>query len=166
MHRKPDSNPSCASCAPSADAGQCIRLRPHPASFWGLAALAALLLVDIAGQLRGGQHWQAALQALLGLAIAFGVAPDLLLLGKDPPRQLSQAGDGMLVLELRSGHRRVLRPAASTLAWGRCLLLVLEDGHGPPLRLVLGPANVPASQLAALRREWIRVRQGLSGPLA
>jgi hypothetical protein len=76
------------------------------------------------------------------------------------------AGEGCLVLVTRSGHRRVVRPAAASLVWGQSLLLVLEGESAAPVRLLLGPANVPASQLAALRREWLRPRPGLAGPLA
>jgi hypothetical protein len=76
------------------------------------------------------------------------------------------AEDGGLSLELRSGLCRKVQPSAATLVWSRNLLLVLEGEGGPRVRLLLGPGNVPASQLAALRREWLRPRQGLSGPLA
>jgi hypothetical protein len=133
---------------------------------WLGAVSGALLVVTLADRLRGGQFLLAGTQLLVGLIVARGVLLDLMLVGPDPPRSLVWIGDGQLVLEFRSGHGRKLRPAAATLVWSRTLLLVLEGEEGRPVRLLLGPGNVPASKLAALRREWLSPRKGLSGPLA
>jgi hypothetical protein len=130
------------------------------------AAFGVLLAVALAGQVRNGQILLAAGQLLSGLVVLRGALPDLLLIGPDPPRTLSWAGGGMMELWLHSGRRRRVRAAAATLVWSRNLLLVLEGEGGPPVRLLLGPGNVPDYQLAALRREWLRARKGLSGPLA
>jgi hypothetical protein len=142
-----------------------LRLRPLPVALWLGAAFAVLLAVVVINRFRNGQLLLSGIQLLLGLIVLRGLILDLLLLGPDPPRNLVLSGDGGLTLESRSGLREV-QTAAATLVWGRCLLLVLEGGNGPRVRLLLGPGNIPASQLAALRREWLRPRRGLSGPLA
>jgi hypothetical protein len=141
-------------------------LSPLPAVRWLGASFGVLLVVNLAVQFRSGQFLLAGIQLLLGLVVARGVLLDLLLIGPDPPRSLAWIGDGLLALEFRSGRGRRVRPAAATMVWSRSLLLVLEGEGGPPVRLLLGPGNVSASQLAALRREWLRPRKGLSGPLA
>lgn len=156
------------SCAESARAGPdcCLFLRPLPAARLLCAAFAVLLAVALASHVRNGQFLLAVGQLLSGLVVMRGALPDLLLTGPDPPRTLAWIGGGMLELRLRSGYCRRVRAAAATLVWSRNLLLVLEGEGGPPVRLLLGPGNVPDSQLAALRREWLRARKGLSGPLA
>jgi hypothetical protein len=156
------------SCAESARAGPdcCIFLGPLPAARLLCAAFAVLLAVALAGQVRNGQVLLAAGQLLSGLVVLRGALADLLLTGPDPPRSLAWIGGGILEVRLRSGRCRRVRAAASTLVWSRYLLLVLEGEGGPPVRLLLGPGNVPRCQLAALRREWLRARKGLSGPLA
>lgn len=155
------------SCAESARAGpDCLLLRPLPAAYLLCAAFAVLLAVALAGHVRNGQILLAAVQLLSGLVVIRGALPDLLLTGPDPPRSLTWIGGGMLELRLRSGGCRRVRAAAATLVWSRNLLLVLEGEDGPRVRLLLGPGNVPHPQLAALRREWLRARDGLSGPLA
>jgi hypothetical protein len=126
----------------------------------------ALLLAVLVLQLRGGHPGLAATQLLLGLVMLRGLAADLLLVGADPPESLVPCDAGLIELRYRSGRRRRVRPSASTLVWSSSLLLVLEGEDGPRHRLLLGPGNVPASQFAALRREWVRPQTGLSGPLA
>lgn len=120
----------------------------------------------IATHVRHGHAWLAVVQLALGLLVLRGVARDLLLAGGDAPVWLGREEGGWLVVGLHSGRQRRVRPAPATLVWGRSLLLVLEGENGPRIRLLLGPGNVPASQLAALRREWLRPRPGLAGPLA
>lgn len=137
-----------------------------PAARLLCAAFAVLLAVALAARFRNGQVLLAASQLVSGLFVLRGALADLLLAGPDPPRSLAWIGGGLLELRLRSGRCRRVRAAAATLVWSRNLLLVLEGEGGPPVRLLLGPGNVPCSQLAALRREWLRARKGLSGPLA
>lgn len=135
------------------------------------AVFAALLMLAVALQFWEGRAAMALLQGLLGAAVLHGLLRELLLLGRDGPCWLELCPGGQMALVGRSGARWRVAPCPSTLRWSRNLLLVLKGPRGKgersrPVRLLLGPGNVPASQLAALRRQWLRAKEGLTGPLA
>jgi hypothetical protein len=145
-----------------------LSLRPHPLAWALCVAFPLVLFVAMVEQIGAGHPWLALLQLPLSVVMACGALPELLLRGSDPPCCLAPAEGEASGLELRyrSGRCRRVHPAASTLVWNRGLLLVLKGEGGPAVRLLLGPGNVPPEQWAVLRRQWLRPREGLAGPLA
>jgi hypothetical protein len=145
-----------------------LSLRPHPVAWIAGIVFPVLLLVAVIVQMVAAHVWIALMQLALGLLLAWQVLPELLLRGRDSPCCLVRRADAPEVLELvyRSGRRGQFIVSPATLVWSRNLLLVLQGQGGESVRLLLGSGNVPPAQLAALRRQWIRTRAGLAGPLA
>jgi hypothetical protein len=106
-------------------------------------SVAAMFLYVLELQLRG--HWIVAM--VLAVLALFTWRPA----HAEGWTRFSLTADGSLFLARSDGvpHRMELRP--QSLRLGRRLLLVLH-GKGSTQWLLLGPDNMPAHQLAALRR--------------
>ena len=141
-----------------------VELRPLPQAL-GAALAGGLLLIGLGLRSAVQGHWGHALALLAILVIcARGFWLDVALQGVNPPRMLERRADGGLWLHCAAGLPQPVILAPHSLCWGRCLLLVLR-GSGTT-RLWLGPGNLPAAVLAALRRELTAHRAGPPRPVA
>lgn len=75
------------------------------------------------------------------------------------PRRLLLAADGRLHILTAAGELEAVRLHPSSLRLGPWLILLLSRTGDKPHRLLLGPDNMDAATLAALRRRMVLVDQ-------
>jgi len=129
----------------------------HPLpGVWVGGALYGLLALVYCAQLLTQRNWLCAVLVFGATAVLAAVLwrgrgrP-----GHATPHRLRLCGDGTLHIFKTDGHVVRARIHTCSVRLGRCWLLVVVTEAGALQRLLLGPGNLQAAQLAALGR-WLR----------